>query len=275
MWQIRYFLKKTIKRCIYLLSGRPWSLGYFEYKFNFIIQSIKTGTFHQYLQEGLPIKFGYRLDERVVEYPWVYHHLPNDPGILLDAGSTLNFPEILELEKLKKSKIVIVNLNKEGFCHQRTQNPVSYVYDDLRQSCLRDAYFDTITCISTLEHVGMDNTIHYTHDLSKRESNSDDYLKVMLEFKRVLKPGGSVLITVPFGKGSFGWLQLFNAKMIESLIATFQPSHHTMTFFRYDGKQWTISDAKHCQDSGFNNSQSTGKFDIVSSESVCCILLRN
>ncbi len=90
MWQIGYFLKKTIKRCIYLLSGRPWSLGYFDYKFNFIIQSIKTGTFHQYLQEGLPSKFGYRLDERVVEYPWIYHHLPNDPEILLDAGSSLH-----------------------------------------------------------------------------------------------------------------------------------------------------------------------------------------
>jgi len=274
MRPVMYFLKKTTNRCLYLLNRRPWRVGYFEYKFDFIIKSVKSGSFPQYLKEGLPIKFGYRLDERVVEYPWIYHHLPNDPGTLLDAGSTLNVHEILELKKLKKSKIIIANLNKEDFCHQRLRNPVSYVYNDLRASCFRDGYFDTITSISTLEHVGMDNS-QYTRDLIKQEPNSNDYLKVILEFKRILKPGGSVLITVPFGKGNFGWLQLFNAAMIDALIATFEPTYYTLTFFKYDGQQWGISDAKNCQESGFNNSYSTGKFDIVSSESVCCILLRN
>ena len=38
----------------------------------------------------LPSAYGVAIDERCVEYPWVFANLRNQTEILLDAGSTLN-----------------------------------------------------------------------------------------------------------------------------------------------------------------------------------------
>src|SRR3954452_702969 len=37
---------------------------------------------------------------------------------------------------------------------------ISYVYGDLRDLPYRDGYFDTVVCISAVEHVGMDNSVY-------------------------------------------------------------------------------------------------------------------
>ena len=45
---------------------------------------------------------------------------------------------------------------------------ISYVYCDLRDLPLRDAFYDTVISLSTLEHVGMDDE-HYGSDGRPRE----------------------------------------------------------------------------------------------------------
>ena len=47
----------------------------------------------------------------------------------------------------------------------------------------KDNTFDTVTCISALEHI-------------------DNYKKTANEMIRVLKPGGVLILTVPYGKGN-------------------------------------------------------------------------
>jgi hypothetical protein len=64
------------------------------------------------------------------------------------------------------------------------------VYEDLRETCYRDGYFDWVVCISTLKHVGLDNTRFYTSDPDRNELNPDDYVRVVTELRRVLKPAG-------------------------------------------------------------------------------------
>ena len=76
---------------------------------------------------------------------------------------------------------------------------VSYVFEDLRETCYRDAYFNWIVCISTLEHVGLDNTRFYTSDLRRKEVSPGDHLRVASELRRVLRPGGVLYLSVPFG----------------------------------------------------------------------------
>ena len=46
--------------------------------------------------ERLPARYGFRVDERVVEYPWLFSRFFAGEGTLLDAGSTLNFDYLLE-----------------------------------------------------------------------------------------------------------------------------------------------------------------------------------
>ena len=103
----------------------------------------------------------------------------------------------------------------------------------------QDEAFDTIISISTLEHVGLDNTILYTNDPAKSEANKHGFVDAIREFKRMLAPGGRCLVTVPYGRyENFDWFQIFDKKMIHILIETFSPSSFDLEFFQYGPAGW-------------------------------------
>jgi SAM-dependent methyltransferase len=232
-------LKAGVKQQIYLWSGRrPWSLGYGEYKQAEIERVLDHRMFSV---ERLPQGYGFRLDERVIEYPWLFSRMPAGQELLLDAGSVLNHCFLLERHPLKEKRIFISTLAPE----LRSFNSlgVSYVYEDLRDSCFRSEYFDRIVSLSTLEHVGMDNLMLYTQDASKREASSDAYLEAVRELKRILKPGGHLYVSVPFGEAkSYGWFQIFDAPKVDALIKEFAPASVKEFHFRYLPEGWTVSD---------------------------------
>ena len=62
--------------------------------------------------------------------------------------------------------------------------------------------FDLVLCVSTLEHVGADNS-GYGLDA---EDDGASRLTALRELRRVLAPSGRLLITVPCGEpGDYGW----------------------------------------------------------------------
>src|SRR5918997_5599342 len=101
----------------------------------------------------LPCGYGKRLDERVIEFPWLLAMAP--AGRVLDAGSTLNHAHVLDafLPTLDELHIATLEPELSAFVQRR----VSYTFCDLRRLPYRDDLFDTIVSSSTLEHVGMDN----------------------------------------------------------------------------------------------------------------------
>lgn len=255
-----YFIKKIIipfyasykkmtgkvRIMIHAINGKkPWSIGYDEYKWQLIQRSIDDQTILDLFrnQAPLPKNYGVGVDERIVEYPWIISCLPKKPLRLLDAGSALNFSKILEHKVLSNKKITIVNLNPEPRCYWKKE--ISYLFDDIRNLPLKDNSFDVITCISTLEHIGMDNTAVYTKDKKYKENNSESYLGAIIELKRLLKQGGELLVTVPFGKyQNFGFFQQFDSPMVRSIVATFGGNNYAVNYYRYTNNGWQISDTK-------------------------------
>src|SRR5690349_18293446 len=82
----------------YLRNGRrPWSRGYDVFKQQFLHECLTDADLLSRFADGspLPDRFGEFLDERVVEYPWLFTRLQNGVGRLLDAGSTLNHGYLL------------------------------------------------------------------------------------------------------------------------------------------------------------------------------------
>lgn len=231
----------------YLKNGRiPFSLGYKPYKIGLLRKILADQDFLNIFKVGgsLPEDYGTRLDERVVEYPWVLSHIDTRSDCLLDAGSTLNYPYLLDLPVLNSKQIVIMTLAPE---HTEKRENVSYIYGDLRDIVVREHYFDWIVCISTLEHVGMDNTKLYTRDFHYKENTLTDYQKVLLEFKRILRPGGHLLITVPFGKAqNLGWLQQFDMAGINNITSTFGKKPIALSFFQHKLSGWVLSDSNSC-----------------------------
>jgi SAM-dependent methyltransferase len=212
---------------------RPWTKGYAEYKEHEIARALREGSF---CAAELPAGYGFRLDERIIEYPWLFSRLPSGTGRLLDAGSTLNFEYLLEQPALKEKKIDICSLAPEPCCFWR--KGISYIYDDLRQLPFSGELFDWIVCLSTIEHVGMDNAL-YTGMAAKSESRPKDYLIALTELKRALKPGGVIYLTAPFGKAAdHGWLQVFDHEMVKDLIRNFAPSDLKTDYILYQAEGW-------------------------------------
>src|SRR5438067_8053341 len=207
----------------YLHGGRlPWTEGYWEYRLEYTAGVLQDAELMRRFraEESLPAGFGQRLDERVVEYPWLLSHWADQAGPILDAGAVLSYRYLLDLPQFKTRPVIVCTLTMDS--EHVPGALVSYLYGDLRYSPLQSGALNTIVCISTLEHVGLDSTQVYGAAQPYREQRPDSYRLAIQEFRRLLAPGGRLYITVPFGEyRNHGWLQQFDWRMVEDLISGF------------------------------------------------------
>jgi SAM-dependent methyltransferase len=245
-----------LKKCIdyaatplYLLRGkRPWSAGYYTAKKKAISSAIDNKYFSS--DSNLPIGFGHKIDERVVEYAWVYSKLKQFPGKVLDAGSALNHDFLLQRAPLKNADLTIMTLAPEKRCYWK--GAISYVYDDLREKYFSDELFDVVVSVSTIEHIGLDNTLLYTGDTTKSETDAEGFVPAVKEYRRILKKGGVCLITVPFGKrGVYSWYQVFDRALVEKIIEAFSGTSHSIEYFGYDDNGWKKCEAEDLDEAEF------------------------
>lgn len=269
---------RWFRRLLYRLRGRkPWQYGYSDYKNQQIAAVlVNTAVMNRFQHDQpLPAHYSQRLDERLVEFPWLISHLPATPGRLLDAGSTINFDYILDQPVWKHHDVNIMTLAPEPISFW--QRRISYVYGDLRQVPFRDDWFNTITCISTLEHVGMNNAI-YTSDTHFQEADTQSHLEVIAECRRILKPGGKLYLTVPYGIFKLcGFQQVFNAAMIQAVKAKFGGQVVTETYFRYTADGWQRSTAADCANSDYFDINVTKQYDAdyaAAARAVACLILK-
>lgn len=234
----RMFLHSTPVQATFRAKGcLPWTLGYEEYKWSTIAKVLNEGNFDATIGTE---RYGYRIDERVVEYPWLFSRLPACGGLLLDAGSALNHEMLVNHPIMREKKVFISTLAPEGVAYW--QLGISYVYEDLRNTCFREEFFDWVCCISTIEHVGMNNTMLYTKDASKAEKATKDYLVFLNACKKCLKPGGTLFMSFPYGGyKDHGWFQVFDAAMIDGLVQCFHPSRYEEAIFQYKDDRWCRS----------------------------------
>lgn len=267
--------RRARERRTYLQSGRlPWSPGYWDYRNEYIRDVLSDpARFTAFDAPGaLPTNYGSRLDERVVEYPWTLARLPEGAGLILDAGSTLNYDFLVAHTRLRAKSLVIYDLAPQPTINLPN---VSYLYGDLRSTILKDAIFDAIVCISTLEHVGMDNTLLYTTDTHFNEADPTAYRAVLLEFRRLLKPGGKLLLTVPYGRReNHGWLQQFDAAGIADIIDSLDGMASKVTYYRYLADGWKLASAAECSDCRYFNIHATKQHNpdyAAAARAVACL----
>jgi len=185
----------------------------------------------------LPAGYGVGWDERVVEFPWLL--VQELGGRLLDAGSTLNHPHIVEPCLELVASMTIATLTPEPTVF--TDRGVSYVYADLRELPFRDGWFDNVVCASTIEHVGMDTRI-YGIDEPRSSDPAGEQRRALGEIRRVIRPGGQLLLTVPFGRAEdHGWLRQLDADQLDDLIGSVAPTHQETTIYSYGVRGWQLS----------------------------------
>ncbi len=263
----------------YLRSEKqPLTPGYFVHKWSQITQVLGDASLLDVFKHGLvlPANFGHGIDERIVEYPWLISKLPQGSGTLLDAGSALNFKPVIERPVLKEKTVHVVTLHPESNCFW--QSGVSYEFADLRELPFKDHYFDQIACISTLEHVGL-NTEMYTSERVE-VLQKGDYTLAAGELWRVLKPGGRLYLTMPFGKAcNLDWLQQFDAGMVAKLMELLRPREVSEVYYRYDASGWSVASADACRDAEYTapelwQSSQTPDAPVAAGAVVCLDLLK-
>jgi SAM-dependent methyltransferase len=267
-------LMKGAKQCLHQIGvwaylgsdRRPWRFGYEDYRTLYLEKVIKNSGLLETFRTSkpLPAGHGFRLDARAVEIPWVLARVAQGRGRLLDAGSSLNRDFVLEAPSLSSKKITIVTLAPEAVCYWKLG--ISYIFGDLRSLDFRDEWFDMIVCISTIEHVGMDNSMYTGRKESLSASSTEEFLIAVKELRRVLKREGILYITFPFGQyEDHGWFQQFDSQLTDNLIEEFRPSNLNETVFRYDPDGWKLSERASCIHAEYFDVQRSKYFDPNSS----------
>ncbi len=128
--------------------------------------------------------------DRFLEYPFAIGRLPEKEAKVLDIGSAGSFFSLMVAAlgydvtacDIRPYEI-LNNLSFENF---------TFIQQDICEIPLPRAMFDAVTCISVLEHVGLGGRYGVVEDEHRD-------LNMAKQIRRVLKPGGRALITVPYG----------------------------------------------------------------------------
>lgn len=119
--------------------------------------------------------------ERAIEYTWALRNIKIENGKVLDVGckGTL-FPILLAGIGFEVWGTDISDIGRYKSRHPNFR----FVKGDVRTAPLPDNYFDVITIISTIEHIGL---------------NNDGDIECMKRLGSLLKDKGKIILTTPYG----------------------------------------------------------------------------
>jgi len=256
-------------------AEEPWTADYVERHAAFMASALDDHKLLSLFRHGQPLPEGYGVgyDERVVELPWLFTR--DLHGRMLDAGSVLNHAHTVVRARHRVDELTIVTLSPEPEAYPFLG--ISYLYADLRELPLRDASQDLVACISTLEHVGMDNS-QYGAGKEQAEDPDAEVTLALGELRRVLRPGGELLVSVPFGvPEEFGWVRVFDAAGLEALQQAFGARAEAVDLFLYEASGWrraTMDEAAGAEYRDHYSSSSRAPDRAAAARAVACLSFR-
>jgi SAM-dependent methyltransferase len=126
--------------------------------------------------------------DRHVEYSWIAAHLPPGPGSALEFGCGNSYLGLMAA--MGGFDVTAVDLIPVEWLYRHPN--LNFVQTDIFDLHASDAHFDLIINCSAIEHVGLGR---YG---DSREADGD--LRAMQVLRRLLKPRGTMLLTVPVGQ---------------------------------------------------------------------------
>lgn len=205
---------------------------------------------------SLPSPYGRGLPERVVEL--VLAHSTYSPGArVLDVGHS----NIMECHRRFLTTLVQPrHLTGIDIASPEYDTRVYYersIMGDITDTGLPSFSFDLIWCVSTLEHVGMDNSV-YTENFVRRTGMDATALAEMV---RLLAPGGLLLVTVPFGRyEDHGWFRNYDRATWTDLLSTVRPGVKVSElYFGYQpDRGWEAVEASSLSSTGYKTYSNAG-----------------
>ncbi len=219
------FLEKVAEKIVPGLQTSQESKKIIRKLLNFRFRQHRQNAIEEAIKQGLvswdkklSTVVGVGIDERIIEFPLAFDAADfKRTGRILDAGAAMNLPHIRELIGTPVASLIHFTQSGSKEMCQFQGDRYSYLFGDLRNTEFKDAIFDRILCISTLEHVGMDNSRYGEEEALV--GSDDSHLQAVAEMLRILAPGGQLIITVPYGKAkNHGWYQTFDHEGIGKIL---------------------------------------------------------
>lgn len=148
--------------------------------------------------------FQISINERIVEIPWVHSQIKIERGKILDVGCYSS-----------KLPIELASLGHEVWGIDVRNYPLkhpnfTFVQGDICKTSFPSDFFDIITAVSTIEHIGM--------AVYNDPKYPDGDKKAIKEMRRILKPGGVIIMTIPFGKRAITWYRTYDLPTLKELL---------------------------------------------------------
>ena len=203
--------------------------------------------------------FGKGESERYIEIPWALSKYSNEQTVLDIGYANAEERYIKSLLSLK-----IPDLHGLDISERKIEGLISHV-GDIRKTNFENNYFDLIFCISTIEHIGRDNSVYkanFTEDLDKGDLNA------LKEIFRITKIDGKIVITVPFGKFfNYGWFIQYDENRLNKLLNSCPFKILEKEFFIYENG-WHKCDKNDLKDILYRDNNAPAAAGLV------CLLLK-
>lgn len=202
--------------------------------------------------------------ERTVEVPWF---LKQEMGVcVLDIGSAESGYVNNLLDKGVK-KLVLNDIRK--FSTHEDDNRVECVVKDIRM-CSPNilGLFDTVLCISTLEHMTLEAYGQQKDYINDPVTSQLEILEYMMKF---VSKDGKLILTIPYGKYEHGgWVIVYDKLAIEKIKRKFEVSEETyFTLTDRDNDTWVQCSQNDCPEKGMDHYNGH-----MRATSVACLILK-
>jgi hypothetical protein len=259
---MKFFLKLLLRiRYWYMLLSRQpiakkLTPRYFHIRDQLIMKSIESiinGVNINSLQYDFNAK---SFDERIIEYPYfVNWFLQGDYRIdHLDVGCVLNNQLLDNFFEKYLRELWFCNVVSEPI---KVKIPTYYHKATLDTAFNNSRKFKSISCLSTIEHIGYDNSHYGSVDPpTYHEPNITPLLNSINRLVRITAPGGRLIISVPYGfrevqnhpntgKGSS---QIFSFNELDQALKLLQDVGliAKLEVYELSNKGWIMTDPKLC-----------------------------
>jgi O-antigen chain-terminating methyltransferase len=174
------------------------------------------------------------ITERVIEVPWCFARIRNAKRVL-DVGCS----ESDYLDMLSHLDLYGVDVRPP---FSRVPLGMGFVKGDVTKQPFRPDVFDVVVCISILEHIG-------AKAYGMKTLPGGD-IQAMSELMRSTRPGGRLLVTVPYGRREdHGWLRVYDESSWRKLVGSGVVLEEQ--FFRYRDGRYEPCRPSDLQDVGY------------------------